>query len=93
MTWPQATTVQKSCTCSVTLTNNGVSQGVSLTASSFSSGGGGYYGYNSATYSVGGGTFTVGVMINASSSQTGSGTKWASTCQISVALPNGGAEP
>ncbi|BFI96245.1 MAG: hypothetical protein RSP_17550 [Rhodanobacter sp.] len=93
LTWPQATTVQKSCTCSVTLTNNGVSQGVSLTASSFSSGGGGYYGYNSATYSVGGGTFTVGVMINASSSQTGSGTKWASTCQISVALPNGGAEP
>ena len=93
LTWPQATTVQKTCTCQVILSNNGASQTVSLTASAFSSGGGSYYGYSSGTYSVGGGTFTVGVMINASSSQTSNGTKWASTCQISVALPNGGAEP
>jgi hypothetical protein len=93
LTWSYGTTVQKSCTCQVTLTNNGVSQGVSLTASSSSHGGGTYYGYSSNTYSVGGGTFTVGVMINASPSTSGGNSYWASTCQVSVALPNGGAEP
>ncbi len=85
---PLGTTVIKTCQCGVTLTNGGASLTVYPSTSAFSSGGN-YYGYSSGTYSVGGGTFTVGITINGSPTKSGGNSYWNSTCNASVLLPNG----
>lgn len=89
---PYGTTVIKSCQCPVTLSNNGASLTVYPSTSAFSTGGN-YYGYSSYTYTVGGGTFTVGITINGSPSTNGGNSYWNSTCNASVLFPNGGHYP
>lgn len=87
------TTVFKTCTCKVTVSYGGSTQQIYTTATAFSSGGVGYYGYATSTVNIGGGNFLFGVVINASSTQTGSGTKWNSTCSGSVLMPGGSNYP
>ncbi|RDS85875.1 type 4 pilus major pilin [Dyella psychrodurans] len=88
------TTAFKSCTCKVTVSYGGSTQQIMVTATDLATGGAGYSGYNSQTFTVGGGSFLFGVIVNATYGQASGGNYyWNSTCSGSVLLPNGSNYP